>query len=460
MAANITKKPISEFLDTDYLNYAKYIVEHRAIPSVIDGFKPTARKVIYVANRVWNGKGNGKPIKVFQLGGKVSSEAFYHHGEAGLNGTIITMAQSFKNNMPLLQKDGQFGVLRNPAPGAPRYIGVSLHKNFAALYTDFELLNPQFEEGYEIEPEYFLPVIPTVLLNGSSGIAVGFATSILNRHPLDLINACIKCLNDEEIPNLLPWNPEFSGTVVKDPYELRRYIFRGKYEVKNTTDVLVTELPPSMTFEKYETYLNKLVEEKKFIYDYDNNSKKGQISYLVKFRREELAALQKKGDLLKALKLEESDTDNLTTLDEFGKVKVFDKTSDLVKYFVNFRLSFYQKRKDYLINKIEHEILVLTNKARFIKFIIEGKIKINNIPKAQIVEQLTTHKFDKINSSYDYLLAMPIHSLTKEKYEELLKQLEEKKVELEDTKKLIPKKMYQLDLTDLKKEVEKDFNKI
>ena len=115
------------------------------------------------------------------------------------------MAQKFKNSMPVLEEIGQFGSLRSPEAGAPRYISTKLHKNFRLLYMDFELLTPRYEEGNEIEPKYFLPIIPTVLLNGGSGIAVGFATNILNRNPLDLIDACSKELDGRTYKEPTPW---------------------------------------------------------------------------------------------------------------------------------------------------------------------------------------------------------------------------------------------------------------
>ena len=188
---------ITEYLDRDYREYAKYVIENRAIPSVIDGLKPTQRKVIYVADKIWK-SGSEKPYKVFQLTGRIAADAHYHHGDGSLNSAIIGMAQKFKNSMPLLEEIGQFGSLRSPEAGAPRYVSTRLHPNFRLLYKDFELLSPRMEEGSQIEPEYFLPILPTVLLNGSSGIAVGFATNILNRNPLDLIDCCLKELTGND----------------------------------------------------------------------------------------------------------------------------------------------------------------------------------------------------------------------------------------------------------------------
>ena len=196
----IPVRSIDDFFDNEYLGYAKYVVENRAIPSVIDGFKPSQRKIAYAAHKLWK-TGKEKPLKVFQLGGQAAAISFFHHGS--LDGTIIGMAQDFKNSMPIFHGIGQFGSLRSPEAGAPRYIGVKFNENFRLLYKDFELVTPQYEEGEEIEPHFFLPIIPTVLLNGGSGIAVGFATNILNRNPLDLIDSCLAELNGKKIKPLI-----------------------------------------------------------------------------------------------------------------------------------------------------------------------------------------------------------------------------------------------------------------
>ena len=152
----MTEKSISEFLSDEYKEFAMYVIEGRAIPSVIDGFKPTQRKIIHIANQIWR-TGNEKTLKVFQLSGKVASDCFYHHGDMSLSNAIITMAQRFKNNASLLEEEGQFGSLRSPQAGAPRYIGTKLSENFRLIYKDFELLNFKEEEGESIEPHYFLP---------------------------------------------------------------------------------------------------------------------------------------------------------------------------------------------------------------------------------------------------------------------------------------------------------------
>ena len=443
----MVEKTISEFLSSEYKEFAMYVIEGRAIPSVIDGFKPTQRKIIHISNQTWK-TGSEKTLKVFQLSGKVASDCYYHHGDASLSNAIITMAQRFKNNAPLLEEDGQFGSLRSPQAGAPRYIGTKLSENFKLIYKDFELLEYKEEEGESIEPKYFLPIVPAVLLNGSSGIAVGFASNVLNRDIKSIIDACVKVLAGKEPGEVKPSLNGFNGEFIQDKENNKRWVIRGKYDKVNTTTVKITELPPSMTYEKYEDILDKLVDDK-VIVTYDDNCK-DNIDYTIKFTRSDLDKLDE-DKLIKLLKLEESSTEIFSTLDEFGKLMIFENTSDIIKYFVDFRLKYYHKRKQFLLDKLNRELKILSNRGRFIKAIIDGKLKVNNVSKSIIIEGIEAMGLDKIDDSYDYLLKMPIYSLTKEMYDKLKEDFTIKKEEIKTLEATDPKDMYILDLTELKK---------
>jgi DNA topoisomerase-2 len=362
------------------------------------------------------------------------------------------MCQDFKNNLPVLVADGQVGSLRVRSAASPRYVGCHLSPNFRLVYKDFELLEKRNEEGQDIEPYWFLPVIPMVIVNGSSGLAVGFASNILNRNPKDVVNACIDYLNGKKIKELKPWLSEFSGIWTRDVDNKNKWYSKGIYTVNEKKgEVHVTELPPSWEFEKYESYLDSLV-EKKVIKDYDNNSSSG-VDYLLKFKKDDLQELIAKDKLESILKIVDSDTENLTTLDENEKLKIFDCVEDIVKYFVDFRLVFYQKRKDYLIEKLSKELRVLAFKAKFIKSIIDKKLVVNNVKKEVIIKWLDENKFEKIDESYNYLLNMPIYSLTNERYMELMKSAKDKKEELDLIKEKEPKEMYLTDLNELKKKL-------
>jgi DNA topoisomerase-2 len=156
--------------------------------------------------------------------------------------------------------------------------------------------------------------------------------------------------------------------------------------------------------------------------------------------------------------MEERQTENFTVLDEFGKLKIFNSASEIIEYFVKFRLSFYDKRKKYIIDTLNQELTLLSNKALFVKAIITGKLKINNVPRREIILYLETDNFDEINGSYQYLLGMPIHSLTKETYEDLVSTAAQKEAELEEIKRREPIQMYREDLQELKKALQKEYN--
>lgn len=449
-------RQIDDFFDNELRNYAIYTIENRAIPSAIDGFKPSQRKVAFVANRVFK-SGNEKPLKVFQLAGRVASEAFYHHGGGSLESAITAMAQDFKNSMPIFEGVGQFGSLRSPEAGAPRYVGVKFNENFRLLYKDFDLVDSRYEEGEEIEPKFFLPIIPTVLLNGGSGIAVGFATNILNRNPVDLIDACIASLDGKELPTLNPWIKGFTGVYSTTPDNPKSWVVRGRYDVKNTSTVEIHEIPPSFTYEKYEQHLDGLV-EKGVLHSYDDNSSE-QVNYVLKFPRQTLADIIKKKKLDDVLKMCERETENFTTLDEFGKLKIFESASDIVKYFVEFRSRYYEIRKQKMLSNLKDELLVLDNRARFIKMIIDNELSINGRKKVELESDLDKFKFNKRDGSWNYLTSLPVHTLTKEKFDELKQSLEGKREEVNQIEKTQPVEMYRNDLKELKKKVSKNLKK-
>jgi DNA topoisomerase-2 len=440
------ERTVEDFFDHELLDYAHYTLRSRAIPSAIDGFKPSQRKIAHAANQIWK-TGKEKPMKVFQFGGLAASMTFFHHGS--MDGTIIGMTQTFKNSLPIFDGIGQFGSLRSPEAGAPRYVGLKSNDNFRLLYKDFDLTISQEEEGESIEPKFFLPIVPTVLLNGGSGIAVGFATNILNRNPSDLIKSCLLVLKGKPCPAISPWVNGFTGTFKRVADARKSWTIHGKYDVKNTTTVEVTEVPLSWTYEKYEEHLDKLIANG-MIVSYDDHSATTP-HYVIKFKRTVLDSLIQKNKLEDTLRMQERVGENYTTLDENSELKIFESAEEIVEYFVKFRLTYYDLRKQKLIQKLQDELKVASNRCRFINEILSDILKINNRPKKDIETNLLESGYDKVGDDYNYLLNLAIHTLTKEKAEEL-RLLQEKKVaELEATKKLLPAQMYESDLRELLK---------
>ncbi len=437
---------VSDFLKKEYKDYSYYVIENRAIPSIIDGFKPTQRKIIFVSDKSIRTVSN----KVATLAGKVISDAQYHHGNVSCEDAIVNMAQDFKNNLPLFEKIGQFGSLKSPIASASRYISVKLADSFDLVYKDDELLEYKVDEGHSIEPKYYLPIIPMVLVNGGGGIAVGFSTIILNRDVKHLIKDCTSYLKGGKISDLKPSIGGFSGTFQKDNDNHKKWYIKGKYTIDNTSTVKVNELPLSMTYEKFEEHLDNLF-DKREITNWENHGK-GNIDYVIKFSREKLASLNNT-DIEKLLKLTDQVTEIFTVLDETGKLKIFESSEEILKYFVDFRLKYYQKRKDFQLKKIKEDIFKMENRALFIKGVIENKIEIKNKKKEDIVKDIMKLKIETFNDSYDYLLSIPIFSLSKEKWDEFQKSIKDKKYEEKIIKASIPKDVYLLELEELLKKI-------
>jgi DNA topoisomerase-2 len=253
---------------------------------------------------------------------------------------------------------------------------------------------------------------------------------------------------DKKPGDIKPHLNGFLGDFIQDSENHKKWIIRGKFQRTNSSTVKITELPPSMTYEKYEEVLDKLVDDK-LIVAYDDNCK-DNIDYTIKFTRVDLEKLDDER-LIKLLKLEESSTEIYSTLDEFGKLKIFESTEEIISYFVEFRLDYYSKRKQFILDKLNRELKILSNRGRFIKAILDGKIVVNNVAKLEIIKQIETLGLETIDDSYDYLLRMPIYSLTKEMFEKLKEDFVSKKEEIKKMEETDSKDMYLLDLSELKK---------
>ena len=215
----------------------------------------------------------------------------------------------------------------------------------------------------------------------------------------------------------------------------------------------MSEIPPSFTYEKYEAHLDSLV-EKNVLSSYDDHSS-DRVRYVLKFPRAGLADILKRDKMNDVLKMRESEGENLTTLDETGGLRIFESAEEVVRYFVKFRLGFYGKRKERLLSDIGREIDILDAKARFIDAIIHGRIIVANEKKSNIIASIENEGIQKQDDSYDFLIGMPIWSLTQEKYAELQKKLAQKKRERKVVESTSPSDFYKSDLLELRTHVEK-----
>lgn len=230
----------------------------RSIPSVVDGLKPGQRKILHACFK----RKLEKEIKVAQLGGYVAEHTAYHHGEQSLTATIVNMAQNFvgSNNVPLLSPNGQFGTRLNGGKDAAsaRYIFTQLSPLTRYLFPagDDPILDYLQEDAETIEPRWFVPILPTALLNSSAGIGTGWSSDMYPFHPRDIVDNIRRWRAGESHQEMIPWFRGFKGTVsYKESGKKGSFVTRGCIERIASDTVLITELPIGVWTEKYKKIL-------------------------------------------------------------------------------------------------------------------------------------------------------------------------------------------------------------
>ena len=454
------KRTITNFLNTEYLNYAFSVLEERAIPSVIDGFKPGARKIMHAA--LAGTTKDGKLYKLLALSGDAMRVSLYAHGDASLNGTIVNMCKYFNDNLNPLESDSQVGSLRDPnSAGAPRYLYVKHSKYMDLIYkTDYDLLDFIFEEGQYVEPMTYLPIIPTVLCKNNIGVAVGYSMHNQAYNPIDIITACqevIKSRSDKKDKITTQIRPYLRGIKQSNwKFEDGNWYNYGEWKFNQSKDLMiVTDLPADVSYDDFEKLLNKF-EDESYIKNWKNRSVDGGVNYDITFPKKQLAVEMKKdrsgkrlANRFKLIKMLSSDL--LWLLDENHKLKNFHNKNEVVEYFVNYRLTIYTERKKKLVKILEERIKKNDELVKFITLVCNGKLKIRNRSKKDIKIDMDVQKLPM------ELISTPMSKVTIEERDELLKQNEEMKNKLEYIKKTTEKQMYLNDLANLKKEIEKDF---
>ena len=440
---NVKKIPVYDFINKDLIHFS-HEDNLRSIPDLVDGLKPSQRKILYGA---FKRKLDNDEIKVAQLSGYISEHTGYHHGEASLQGAIINMAQNYcgSNNINLLFPSGNFGTRRLGGKDAasPRYIFTqlsSLTRNIFITKDEFVLDNV-IEEGDIVEPVRYYPIIPMILVNGSEGIGTGYSTDIPPFNPLDIIKnikAYIGGTPLDKLMELKPWYSGFEGLIEKiiDKKNQVKYITHGKYEQIDEYTLRITELPIGTWTQTYIDFLSKLIEDYNMISDYENNCGNHKIDFKLNFRNGELQKLLKTNSIEEKLKLTSSIPISNMHVYKNNEIVKYSNPNNMIKDYADIRLQIYQKRKDYLIKVLENELNLLKYRRKFIKEIISKKLVVSEKQKQVLIEELSQREYPELSTninskpSYDYLVGMTMWTLTKEKIDELESTYNEKKQEL------------------------------
>jgi DNA topoisomerase-2 len=465
-----------EFIDNDMIHFSKYDNE-RSIPNYCDGQKISLRKILFAAFK----KKLHSEIKVAQFSGYVSEHSGYHHGEASLNGAIVGLAQNFvgSNNINLFVPQGQFGtrLLGGKDAASERYIFTYLNPITRKIFpeVDDHILEYVEDDGYVIEPIYYVPIIPMILVNGTKGIGTGFSTDIMCYNPIQIIEFLEGKLNKiGNIEKLLiePYYQGFKGKIYPCDDTRKKYIIKGCYEILGNDKIRITELPVGTWTQDYKEFLESILDSKtlnkgktvksneEYIKDFNDMSTDLNVEFEITFYPGILSKLLlEKHDyniegIEKYLKLYSIHcTTNMHLFNEKEQLRKFDNVYEIIDSYYDVRYEYYIKRKAYIISKLENELKVLTNKTRFIQYNLDDKIDLRKKSKQEINKIMSEFKFDfgeNGDGDYNYLVKLPMDSVCKENVEKLMNEYENKNAELETIKACSIEQMWLKELEQLK----------
>ena len=481
----------TDFINKELIHFSKYDCE-RSIPNIMDGLKISQRKILFSTFK----KNLVKEIKVAQLSGYVSEQSGYHHGEASLNAAIVGMAQDYvgSNNINLLTPNGQFGTrLQGGKDSASeRYIFTQLNKvtRFVFRKEDDPILEYLDDDGQSVEPKFYVPIVPMILVNGGKGIGTGFSTDILSYHVDHLIKYLknkLQASEDSEKIVFFPYYRDFQGTYER--VDEKKFITKGRYTKLSDKKIKVTELPVGYWTEDFKQHIESLMvvnesTEKKIqkltkvdsssnmdelkgkkvgkkvtpiIKDYSDLSTDKIVEMDITFHESinegpDSSNGGMSNKVEKTLKLYTTfSTNNMHLFDHEEKLMKYNTEEEIIEKYYPIRLNYYAKRKEYIIKSLEKELLLLSNKAKYILEILDGSIELRNKKKTDIIQMLVSKKYDIIeeDDEYKYLLKMSMDSVSKENVNKLLKDKENKEKELEKVMNQSIENMWIDELTEL-----------
>jgi DNA topoisomerase-2 len=472
-----------EFIDKELIHFSDYDCK-RSIPCLCDGLKPSLRKILYSCFK----RNLKKEVKVAQLAGYISEHSAYHHGEQSLYESIIGMAQDYvgANNIELLDPKGQFGtrIAAGKDAASPRYIFTNLSELTFHIYNQLDnpLLEYNEDDGCKIEPVWYIPIIPMILVNGTDGIGTGYSTKVPPHDPELIVQNLINLMDDKPMVKMTPWFRGFTGIIefkgIND-FGLEQYFNKGTFKLIDETTINIDELPIGKWTDDYKIFLESLLYDKsnsiegkankQILVDFSNNSTEKTVNFTLKFKKDDLDNLMHNNDIENIFKLTDSKYTNYSNMHLYnnkGIICKYDTVDDIIKEFYVIRLAYYGKRKEYMLKSMKRELDIFSAKIRFIEEFISGEISILHKEDEEIEAMLVERNYPKFGSnadaafmlkdgeeediekySYEYLLNMKIKSLTKKKIEELKTLYENKLAVYKELEANDEKTLWKNDLT-------------
>jgi len=417
---NVERLNISDFIHKDLVNFSLADLK-RSIAHVSDGLKPSQRKVLYACFA----KNLTSEMKVAQLAAYVSEKTSYHHGEVSLADTIVKLAHNFmgSNNINLLEPCGQFGtrLMGGKDASQTRYIFTKLTKSARTLFDakDDPVLKYLDDDGKQIEPEYYVPILPTVLVNGTEGIGTGFSSYIPPFNPEDICANINRVIDGENLVPMKPWFDKFKGRVFSNDEGF--WVTEGVW-TQAGNKIKITELPPGRWTQEYKEYLDTLM-DKKNIANYVNNSTTENVDFVIEGYTGK--------DIVKDFKLQKTfHVSNMHLFHPTRGIHKYESPEEILTDFVKIRTETYKKRKAYLIRVLKEKTKKLENMSRFVDMVIHEKLIVFKRKRSELESEMEK-MFDKIDGSYDYLLNIKTYQYTLEAVQSLREDTIKTKTELD-----------------------------
>ena len=420
---------VTDFVRRDLANFSVADI-HRSIPHFADGLKPSQRKVIYSCLK----RRLTSDMKVAQLVGYVAEHTQYHHGEASLQGTIVNLAQNFMgaNNLNLLEPSGQFGtrLMGGKDSASARYIFTRLAPQTRTIFDarDDAVLKYVEEDGDKVEPEFYVPIIPMILVNGAEGIGTGFSCTVPPYNPDDIKENILRMLNKQAPKPMTPWFRGFTGKVTLK--NETTWTMEGVWK-KEGDCIRVTELPPGAWTQDFKEKLEKLDLK------YENHSTETGVNFLVETDD------PKKLGLTKTIH-----TSNMYLMTHKG-IKKYDTPEEILLDYVELRVLFYKLRKKHLIEELTRCTSILEAKARFVEMVCAEQIKVFRQTVSHLNAQITQHQFPTVEGTHDYLLNIKTYQYTREHSDKLKQEAVKTRTELVELQKMTVTQLWQNNLSEL-----------
>jgi DNA topoisomerase-2 len=400
-----------EFFQNEYSGFAAYDLI-RKIGHIADGLKNSSRKILHhcITQNVNSFQ------KVSNLASAIQQSTEYLHGS--LEGTVVNVTQDFvgANNVPMLVGDGTFGTRFIQEAAASRYIFAKINPKFKQYFCedDYNLLDHQEFEGTKIEPKYYVSTLPVLLLNGSTGVSVGYAQKVLPRKQQDLVDAIIAMSKGKPVKRITPFYAGFNGTIVQGDTP-SQWLISGVIERQTKTQLVITEIPVGYDLQKYLAILEKLVETNK-IKAYADESEDDHFRFIVAVTRE--VAEKTDQELLSLLKLTISVSENYTAMGVDNRVNTYENEVEMLQDWLTIRLEYNDKRRADMLVRLTEQKREADLRIQFIEAVISKQIVLDGKTKSEVLAQITAYnkEMDEFASMF---MSMQLWSITKEKVNEL-----------------------------------------